>query len=237
MSAGAGSARRRWLAVGHDLLQPVRAAQLMLDALRGASEPARRAEIMGDLAAALTSMEQLVGSVTVTAEVGEGAIAPQISDFVVGDVLDAVMKQATVLAKDGGIKVRGVSSTAVVRSDPVLLQRILGNFANNAIRYSNGGDVLIGCRRRADMVHVGVWDRGIGIAPEDLPKIFDEFFQGNVAGRDRGDGLGLGLSIVKGTAEVLGHSVYVVSRVGAGSAFTVAVPLAGGKRVGSAPTK
>lgn len=224
---GGGGERRqgRWLRVGHDLLQPVRAAQLMLEALEREMVPERRREVMADLATALTSMEQMLGSVMAAETAQSGAVVPRIADFVVGDVIEAVARQTAVLGRQKGVEVRAVPSRCVVRSDPVLVQRILANFVTNGVRYSDGGRVLIGCRRRGNLLHVETWDRGVGIAADELPKIFDDFFQVVVPGRDRGAGLGLGLSIARSTAEVLDHRIYVDSRVDVGSMFAITLPL------------
>jgi CheY-like chemotaxis protein len=117
-----------------------------------------------------------------------------------------------------------------VCSDPALLERILGNLLSNAIRYTTAGRVVMGCRRRGDMLRIMVLDTGSGIPDHLQGEIFEEFFQITKATREHDRGLGLGLSIVKRTAEILGHSLSVRSQLHRGSAFAVDVPLARGER-------
>jgi CheY-like chemotaxis protein len=114
-----------------------------------------------------------------------------------------------------------------VRSDPVLLARMVGNLVSNAIRYTEEGRILVGCRRVAGALHIEVHDTGIGIAPEEHEAVFREFYQSGSGARRRGRavGMGLGLAIVSGLAEALDHPVALRSEPGVGSSFAVRVPL------------
>jgi CheY-like chemotaxis protein/anti-sigma regulatory factor (Ser/Thr protein kinase) len=114
---------------------------------------------------------------------------------------------------------------AVIRSDPVLLSRIVSNFISNAIRYTDEGRLLVGCRRQGNVLRIEVWDMGPGIEAEYLNTIFEEFHQIQSTRRDRDKGLGLGLAIVKAQAALLKHEVRVRSRPGRGSTFAIEVPL------------
>ena len=221
------SPEAQWLDASHDLLQPVRAAQLMLGALRDAATVERRAVIMDDLAAALASLDDMLGSMMASAEVDLGRLRPRVGDFVIGDAVDDVVRQAAALGRAKGVEVRGVRCRAMVRSDPVLARRMLGNLAVNAVRHSGSDRVLIGCRRRGDTIRVEVRDRGKGIAENDLARVFERFERGSPSAGPDGEGLGLGLAIVKGTADVLGHNIYVDSRAGGGSMFAITFPLSG----------
>ena len=113
----------------------------------------------------------------------------------------------------------------MAHSDPVLLERILFNFVGNAIRYCARGGVLIGCRRRAGVLSLEVWDTGPGISGADLGHVFEEFHQLTPEGTHRARGaIGLGLSIAQRTAALLGHAIQVTSWLGRGSRFAVEVP-------------
>jgi two-component system, sensor histidine kinase len=112
----------------------------------------------------------------------------------------------------------------VVRSDPTMLSRILLNLVSNAIRFTPHGKVLVGCRRRGNEIRIEVHDTGIGIAPEQRTAIFQEFFKIADTQRDDNHGLGLGLSIVKRLADLLGGNVDVSSTVGKGSTFSILIP-------------
>jgi len=117
-----------------------------------------------------------------------------------------------------------VSSSAFVRSDPILLERIVLNLVSNAVRYTRTGGVVVGCRRRGDTLRIEVYDTGPGIAEDQRRNIFAEFYQIATPDRRRTGGLGLGLSIVDRVARLLGHPIDVESVPGRGSRFAVTVP-------------
>ena len=118
-----------------------------------------------------------------------------------------------------------VPSGLAVRSDPRLLEQIVRNLLSNAVKYTAGGKLLLGCRRRGDILRIEVWDTGPGIPALELRAIFEEFHQLDNPARERSKGLGLGLAIVQRLANLLGHKIDVRSRLGMGSVFTVEVPL------------
>ena len=119
------------------------------------------------------------------------------------------------------MKLAVVPTDAVVQSDPLLLERVMRNLMANALRYTERGGVVIGCRRRGDCVGIEVWDSGPGIAPDEHKRIFEEFYQIGNPERDRSRGLGLGLAIVRRLADLLGHEIELRSRVGRGSVFGI----------------
>ena len=118
-----------------------------------------------------------------------------------------------------------VPSSLTVRSDPRLLEQIIRNLLSNAVKYTTEGKLLLGCRRRGDKLRIEVWDTGPGIPELELQAIFEEFHQLDNPARERSKGLGLGLAIVQRLADLLGHKIDVRSRLGAGSVFTIEVPL------------
>jgi two-component system, sensor histidine kinase len=125
---------------------------------------------------------------------------------------------------------RVVPSSAWVRSDMILLERILLNLVSNAVRYTERGSVVVGCRHRGDALRIDVSDSGAGIPPDQQQNIFAEFYQLNAADPDRRTGLGLGLAIVDRLGRLLGHRIDLDSRPGRGSRFSVAVPLVAERR-------
>ncbi|MFO1298742.1 MAG: ATP-binding protein, partial [Rubrivivax sp.] len=112
-----------------------------------------------------------------------------------------------------------------VTSDPQLLERIVGNLVHNAIRYTATGGIVVVARSTRTHINIEVWDTGSGIPAPDLPRIFDEFFQVGRGERDRSQGLGMGLAIVKRLAALLGHRLEVASTPGRGTMFRVGVPV------------
>jgi CheY-like chemotaxis protein len=119
------------------------------------------------------------------------------------------------------LRVMHTERTAI--SDPVMLGRILQNLVANAVRHTPSGKILVGCRPRGQDLAIEVWDTGTGIAAESLQDIFREFVK--LKSGAPSPGLGLGLYIVKGLADQLGHRLEVCSRVGKGSVFRLLVPM------------
>ncbi len=215
-----------WAEIGHDLRQPLYAAKLLTVALRGEPNAAKRAVIYDDLMAALAAMEGLLDQTIDYGKLQAGSVQADIRNFAVADVIGDVAREAAVLAAVDGLELRMVGCSCSVRSDPILLRKILANLAGNAVRYTEAGRVLIGCRRRGRELGIEIWDTGIGVDERQQEEIFGAFRRGTGQGGRKNEGLGLGLSIVRRTAEVLGHTVYVKSRAGAGSMFAIVVPLA-----------
>ena len=112
-----------------------------------------------------------------------------------------------------------------MRSDVVLLERILLNLVSNAVRYTTRGGVVVGCRRRGEQLRIEVWDSGPGIPEDQRKNIFGEFYQLAGPERERHAGLGLGLSIVDRLCRILDHRLELTSTVGKGSRFAVMVPM------------
>src|SRR5207302_8518927 len=128
-------------------------------------------------------------------------------------------------AETSGLGWRVLPSTLTVRSDPRLLEQIIRNLLSNAVKYTTQGRILLGCRRRGEMLRIEVWDTGAGIPELELQAIFEEFHQLDNPARERSKGLGLGLAIVQRLSDLLGHKIDVRSRVGTGSVFSIEVPL------------
>lgn len=219
-------AMARLLAVaGHDLKQPIQVAMLSIDLAIRQSVPAAAAE---RLTIALDAMRRLGTELNDIARLSqhEPGLRPQLQPVYLDHVLAEVQREWRVYADFCGIKLDIGRSSARVETDPVMLKTILRNLIGNAIRHSGpNGHVLVGCRRQGDRLSVDVQDNGGGIADAHLGRIFDAFEGCGAAGSD--DGLGLGLMIVRQTAEMLGHPVSVRSVENRGSTFSVTLPLLG----------
>jgi len=130
------------------------------------------------------------------------------------------------IAFEKGLAFRQRIADCWLMTDQALLHRILINLVSNAIRHTARGKVLVICRRGVSHARIEVWDTGPGIAPEAQASVFEELVQLNNPERDISRGLGLGLAIVRRTADLLSHPIGLCSRVGQGSRFSVTVPLA-----------
>ncbi|WP_376965538.1 PAS domain-containing hybrid sensor histidine kinase/response regulator [Azospirillum sp. A26] len=221
----ANRGKTRFLAAAsHDLLQPLHAARLFLSALgeRNGDSAIRQIDT------SLRSVETILGDLLDVSKIDSGVVKPNPVPMRIEELLKPLGEEFTVLASRHGLGLRVVDCSAIVRSDPTLLRRILQNYLANAVRYTRTGRILLGCRRRGNFLSIEVWDTGPGIPEHKVPEIFMEFRQLDNDGDDRGDrgkGLGLGLAIVERLAGILGHTVQVRSKVGRGSAFSVLVPL------------
>lgn len=207
----------------HDLRQPLNAMQMYIAALQLKVKDEDALKIVKDINAVSVSTAHLLSALLDVSQLEAGAIKPQIKDFPVQDVLRRVFRSFAPVAKEKGLELRLSNSSACVRSDPVLLERIIGNFTSNAIRYTEQGGLLIGCRRRGATISIEVLDTGCGIPESQIIPVFEDFYQLDNKERDRGKGLGLGLAIAKRLSACLGHGLECNSNVGRGSRFAVLV--------------
>ncbi|MGQ9371051.1 ATP-binding protein [Azospirillum sp. A39] len=230
----ANLAKSKFLAAAsHDLRQPVQSLVFFVAALseRLAGHPA--APALERMQMAVDALRQLLDGILDLSKLDAGVVAPQVRPFPAAELLHRLEAQYAPRFADRGLAFRIRPCRATVESDPTLLGRILGNLVENALKYTPAGTVLVGCRRRGDVLRVEVWDTGSGIPPERFDDIFEEFVQIGNPERDRTQGLGLGLAIVQRLARLLGHRLDLRSRPGRGSVFAVEVPLAG-RRAGAA---
>ncbi len=211
-------------AASHDLLQPLNAARLFVTALSERSLGHKEGELVSRVDSALGNVEMLLGALLDISKFDAGAIPVDVSDFRVDMVLSALQEEFDAVAAAAGLDLRVVRSSAIVRSDPRLLGRILRNLLSNAIRYTPSGRVLLGCRRTREGLWIEVRDTGIGIPEGHLDDIFEEFKQLKMPGRRSETGFGLGLAIVQRISRTLGHEMSVRSTLGRGSVFAVKVP-------------
>ena len=223
---GASRAKSSFLAAAsHDLRQPFQAMHLYHAVLAGREVDPRTRQAIDGLRQAMEAGEELLGALLDVSSFEAGMVQPTIAPFAVAEMIDDVAAECRGIAAQHGIALRHRASPDLVVSDRVLLKRMIRNLVSNSLRYTRQGGILIGCRRRGDSLLIQVWDTGIGIAEADLKRIFEDFYQVSNPARDRSRGLGLGLSIVQRTAQLLGLTISVRSRPGRGSVFTVVVPV------------
>jgi len=223
----ANAAKARFFAAAsHDLRQPVQTLFLFTHALgeRLRDHPAQA--LVSTMQQALEGLKTLIDTLLDISRLDSGALVAEPADFPAVTLMQRLSAEYTPRMAAKGLKFRMVGNPVWVRSDSVLLGRILGNLLDNALKYTEQGGVLLSCRRRGNTARIEVWDTGAGIAPEDQAAIFDEFVQVGPARHDRSQGLGLGLSIVQRLAALLGHELSLRSVPGRGSVFSVTVPLA-----------
>lgn len=221
----ANLAKSRFLAVAsHDLRQPLHALNLFVSQLHAEPDPVERARLTAQVDAAVTAMNDLFNALLDISRLDAGALAPEVADFALAHTLRRIETTFASAASEKGLRLRVAPSAAWVKSDPILLERILLNLVSNAVRYTDRGGILVGARRRGRQVHIEVRDTGLGIPPDQTQKIFGEFYRIGSPDRNRRGGLGLGLAIVERLCRLLGHSISCASAPGRGSCFAVSVP-------------
>jgi signal transduction histidine kinase/DNA-binding NarL/FixJ family response regulator len=219
----ANLAKSRFLAAAsHDLRQPLHALNWFVTQLRNETDPAEKTRLVEQIETATRAMNELFNALLDISRLDAGVLAPTISEFPVEQLLKRIATTFSAAAREKRLRLRIVSSDAWVRSDFILLERILLNLVSNAVRYSVKGGLVIGCRRRAGLVRIEVWDTGVGIAEDQHQNVFREFYR---IGTTEQLGLGLGLAIVDRLCRLLGHPIELKSQPGRGSRFAVTLPL------------
>ncbi|HYG90580.1 MAG TPA: PAS domain S-box protein [Azospirillum sp.] len=224
----ANVAKSKFLAAAsHDMRQPVQALVCFASALEEKVGDAPAAAVMGDMKGSLEALNMLLDSLLDVSRLDAGIVVPALTNVPLWPLFERIVAEFAPLAADKELALKAVPTSAIVRTDPTLLGRIVQNFVANAVRYTPRGRIVLGCRRRDQTLRVEVWDTGIGIPADRLDDIFQEFYQIGNLERDRSQGLGLGLAIVQRLSHLLDHPVTVRSWEGRGSVFTVEVPLVG----------
>jgi PAS domain S-box-containing protein len=220
-------------AVSHDIRTPVNAINLMAEVIRRYSaDPAVSSqipELAKKLQANALALVELVSDVLDLARFDSGKIELLESEFALADLLGEECRQLQPLAEEKGLElvVEPFDRPIWLRTDRVKLARVINNLVGNAIKFTPRGTVRVRTELTPDVERrllIHVEDTGVGIPPEHLSLIFDEFAQVHNPERDRTKGSGLGLAICKRLVGVMGGSVTVKSTVGQGSAFTLALP-------------
>jgi signal transduction histidine kinase len=224
----ANAYKTRFLAAaGHDLLQPLNAARLSVSALAEVQEGEEGARLTGQVDRALVTIEDLLKTLLDISKLDAGVLTPEVRVVPLADILASLGSDFGPIVAQKGLDFRLAVTPAHVRTDPLLLRRILQNLISNAIRYTPSGGVLVGVRRAGpDAVRIVVADTGVGIPPAEHETIFEEFRRGSARAADATTGLGLGLAIVRRMAHALGHDLSLRSLEGRGTVFSVSVPTA-----------
>jgi signal transduction histidine kinase len=232
----ANLAKTRFLAVAsHDLRQPLHALNLFVAQLRGERDDEERGRLVARVEAAVAAMNELFDALLDISKLDAGVTAPNLAGFPVAQVLKRIETTFAQATREKGIRLRVVPGRAWIRSDFVLLERILLNLVSNAVHYTSRGGVIVGCRRRGASLRIDVCDTGIGIPADQQRKVFGEFYQLAASGREHRRGLGLGLAIVDRLCTLLAHRIELASTPGKGSRFSVHVPLAAAPRRADQP--
>lgn len=223
---------RFFAAASHDLRQPLHAVSLFTAALARTQLDAEGTRILTHLAHSVDALSRSLDTMLDVSRLDAGSVQPRIARVGVHGLLRSLLNNFAGRAEEKGLQLRVRAPGGIaVHSDALLLERLLGNLVDNAIKYTQSGGVVVAARVGAASGHEGyvrfdIVDTGIGIPPEHRQRVFEEFFQVGNPQRDRRAGLGLGLSIVRRLSELLAHPVSFAPRRGGGTRFQVWVPLA-----------
>jgi PAS domain S-box-containing protein len=231
----ASAAKSRFLAASsHDLRQPLQSLILFTGVLKKYVQGARGQQALKQLEDGLGALKALLDSLLDVSKLDAGMVTPEIIDFPISEVLDEIAASYAPIASAKGLGWRVESCSDWVRSDKTLLGRVLRNLIENALRYTVSGHIRIVCGRVGgggigggvgERLRIAVEDTGIGIPADHLDRIFEEFHQVGNPARDRRQGLGLGLAIVRRISNLLDHRIEARSTLGEGSTFSIELPL------------
>ncbi|QIZ76389.1 PAS domain-containing hybrid sensor histidine kinase/response regulator [Ferrimonas lipolytica] len=221
----ANQSKTRFLAaVGHDLMQPLNAARLFTASLLQETKhsEADRASLV-NIAGSLRSAGEMLSDLLDISKLESGTLSIKRRPVALSSILEPLVVEFEAMVSGAGLRFRHRLLDVNVDTDPNMLRRVVQNFLTNALRYTDRGTILLGCRRRHGAVEIQVLDTGCGIDDADMSLIFAEFKQVDV--HRGGNGLGLGLAIADRIAKVLNHPLAATSSLGRGSMFSVTVPI------------
>ena len=225
-AAARESARRFVAAASHDLRQPLQTLRLLNGSLHDEASAPRLREIVAQQARTIAEMGRLVDALLDVGRLDAGMVEPSPRDIDLAELLAGLGREFAPLARDGEVALHVDAPRVGARTDPVLLGQVLRNLVANALKFAPRGEVRISCVAAGQDAVVEVRDDGVGIAPEHLGRIFDEFYRVAPPDGDGAQGHGLGLAIVRRLVDLLGIALSVESTPGAGTRFRLSMPRA-----------
>jgi two-component system, sensor histidine kinase len=211
-------------AASHDLRQPLHALSLLLSALQDRTSDVQASEMLKKIATAADSLDTLFKSLLDLSRLDAGSMSSAPGPLPLAPLLARLENDFRPLAQAKGLQFACAAGEVWVSSDDEMLERILRNLLDNAIKYTERGRIDLEVDASADSVRLTVRDTGIGIEPAHRDRIFEEYYQIRNPGRDRRQGIGLGLAIVKRMCDLLQHEIVVQSEPGRGTRFAITVP-------------
>jgi PAS domain S-box-containing protein len=232
----ANLAKSRFLATAsHDLRQPLQTLGLLNGALRRMIRDEECLELLREQDQAVDAMSRLLNALLDISKLESGAIKLELTDFDMDALFEQLRRDFASVASNKGLELAIEKPNVTVHSDPALVSQMLRNLLSNAIKYTQQGTVQLHCEIGGGKLRVAVRDTGVGIAPDQVGMIFDEFYQIGVTPNSSRDGYGLGLSIVQRIARLLELKVQVESDLGKGSIFSFELPAVTSSRSAAEP--
>jgi signal transduction histidine kinase len=223
----ARNAKSRFLqTASNDMRHYLQTLSLLNGALRKTVTEAKAQEMFAKQEDALAELSDLLNSLLEIGEFESGEVELEVADTPIREVFRQLQDEFEFQAQAKSLQVKFDCQSEIALSDRMLLTRILRVLVSNSIRYTDKGRIRVFCSNESDGLRITVKDSGIGMAPDQLVMIFDEFYRIDNDPAARNNGLGLGLSIVERSAKLLGTTVNVESEPGKGSSFSLLVPTA-----------
>ena len=204
---------------GHDLRQPLQVIEGAHEFLGRGVRTASELRLLQFAQRATDRLRNQLDELVAALQLREHAKGVKLTQVKVGPLLEHATYENEVEAQKKGLSVRTAPTSATIESDALLLGTVLRNLVNNAVKYTQpGGRILLGCRHTGQSIRIDVYDTGIGIASDRMPRMFEAFTRLDPA---RCDGLGIGLFIVRQAIGILGHRIDVASIPYRGSRFSI----------------
>jgi signal transduction histidine kinase/ActR/RegA family two-component response regulator len=221
----ANNSKSKFLAAAsHDLRQPLYSLSLFTSVLDESTKDPKTRKIIEQVNMSVDALKNLFDALLDISKLDAGAVEAKKTNVALKPLFEKLANAFNLQASGKNLMIHWPNVTSGVISEVNLLEQILRNYLENAIRYTERGSITVKCENQNDMVMISVCDTGIGISPKEIQDIFAEFYQSSNALRDKKKGLGLGLAIVDRTAKLLGHKISVTSEIGVGSIFSISVP-------------
>jgi len=203
--------------VSHDLKQPLNAMSLFIEAIKNEHDQEKRQNLSNKLELSIQNFNDLFTDLLDVNRLEYGQKKLDSEKVSIASITRNLANEYGVLADDKGIRLSVRNTAYSVLSNSTVLERIIRNLISNAIRYTEEGGILVGCRNRGDKIYLEVWDTGIGIPEDKLTEIFLPHMQLSNPDHAPEKGFGLGLSVVKKLCDQFGHTLTVKSVVGQGT--------------------
>ncbi|PIQ34059.1 MAG: hypothetical protein CO186_08170 [Zetaproteobacteria bacterium CG_4_9_14_3_um_filter_49_83] len=213
-------------AASHDLRQPLQAQRLFAEAIHARTQEAELSELGEQILASQHAMQLMLDGLLDISRLDAGTVTPELHAVSLHGLFSSLSGDFSLLAEGKGLQfhMHWPPKETAIHSDPGLLESILRNLLNNALRYTRRGAIMLAARKRGQYWRIEVRDSGIGVPVVYQQEIFEEFRQLGNPERDRTKGLGLGLSIVQRLCRLLDYPLTLYSRPNRGSVFAIEVP-------------
>lgn len=222
----ANRAKSRFLATAsHDLRQPMHAISLYVESLKPQLQGRAAEDILNKIERSIASTVELFNAILDVTRLDAGTVQPNLAPVRIRMLFRQLADEFAAEADRKNLSLRVRAPDVWIESDVILLERIVRNLLSNALLHTVRGGVLLSARPFNGRLRLQIWDTGRGIAPEHQLRVFDEFYQAGSLHMQTRHGLGLGLSIVRRLAGLLGYPLELHSSPGRGTVFSLDVPL------------